>query len=207
MSPVPKGYSKNLPRVSEVVSAFYPFAGDSLARYEGWLASHGIRKEDYLSESQTIGTWVHKKIEDAINGKAKVPSQRTRKAKLVSEAIRFLKDNGLSPVETEKYIRTKWYQGTCDLLAIDGDGRKVIVDWKTWGAAKWKWKLPYKYQKNAGKIAKVRFQMSLYSYGLKADYAYAVELRDDGYRAYKLELMDRKSVKSLMEEYGKTIVR
>lgn len=202
----PSNYSKELPRVSEVVGEFFPFTNEKRSRYEGWLRGLGIKEGDYLEESQKVGTWVHENIEKAIKT-GRVTKAKSRKAELVRQAIKFIKDHGLTPVSTELYVKTKWYQGTCDLVALDGDGKLVVVDWKTWGAARWRWKLDYSWKKPKDKLDKVRFQLSLYSYPTKAKYAYAVELRDDGYRAYHMEVMTRKSIKSLMEEYGKTFVR
>ena len=196
----PSHYSAELPRVSTVVGAFYSFENTPQERFfKDWLKKHSITRDEYMDEAQRVGTLVHGKIEKYIKT-GKLP-KRGRESKLVREAARFIDDLGLTELETEVYVRTKWYQGTCDLLAKSPDGQIVVADWKTWGAAKWKWKLNYDYRRNQGKIDKVRMQMSLYAMPLAATKCYGVELRDDGYHSYASEPYKPDFLINLLDQY------
>jgi ATP-dependent exoDNAse (exonuclease V) beta subunit len=200
MSSTPSHYSKELPRVSSICEAFYKFNGTPEELFfENWLGKNGITREEYMEEACRAGTWVHNKVEQYVKT-GKLP-KRGRESKLVREAARFIHDKELTELQPEVYVRTKYFQGTCDLMAKDKNGKVVIADWKTWGAAKWKWKLNYDYRRNQHKIDKVKFQMSLYSFGLHADKAYGVELRDDGYKAYYSKPYNEEFIENLMKAY------
>lgn len=196
----PIHYSPELPRVSTIVGAFYSFDGTPQERFfKDWLKKNGITREEYMDEAVRVGSLVHGKIENYVKT-GKLP-KRGRESKLVKEAARFIHDYQLTEMKTEVYVKTKWYQGTCDLLAKAPDGSTIVADWKTWGAAKWKWKLNYDYRRNQGKVDKVRMQMSLYAMPLNATKCYGVELRDDGYRSYASEPYKPEFLEALLDQY------
>jgi len=64
---LPSNYDLSLPRVSEIVSFAYPFEGESLERFEGWLYVRGIQFDDYMEEASSGGRFVHAQMENKLN--------------------------------------------------------------------------------------------------------------------------------------------
>lgn len=48
---LPPKYHPTLPRVSQIVSFFYPFSGEGERRFRMWLEEKGIPYDDYMKEA------------------------------------------------------------------------------------------------------------------------------------------------------------
>lgn len=186
MSNNPPKYLKDLPRVSQIVESVFPFEGEAQRRFIDWLSNLKIDLEDYMEEASTWGTYVHKSLEDYLDGKL----FKWKKYKpLVESWIKFIEEYKVKKLATEHYVRTKYYQWTIDLVA-EMDGEEWILDWKTYGLAKIKWWLQSTYRKPYDKLKKARLQLSLYALAMGIKNIAVVELTEGWYYFHKLEVMD-----------------
>lgn len=122
-------------------------------------------------KAATIGTLVHKWIEDWLGGGAPELPKNPQMKRSVQSFLEWQRDAGLTPIETEfkVYSREHNYAGTCD---VDGmiNGERAIADWKT------------------GKAVYPEFPVQLMGYkiareeesGTRYDAMYAVVLPKDG---------------------------
>lgn len=194
---MPTNYSVSLPRVSQIVEWKYPFAGYARKRFLEWLEANEILLEDYMEEASSWGTYVHKSLEDYLDG---IPFKWKKYKSIVKWGIKFIKDTEIKKLHTEYYAKTKDYQWTIDLIA-EVDSEKWILDWKTYGLAKARWKLQSAYKKPYDKLKKARLQLSLYAYATWIKNIAVVELTEDGYHFHKLELMDKKEIEEIVKEF------
>ena len=63
---LPSNYDQRIPRVSQIVSYFYPMDSDSLDRFLSWLNMKGILYDDYMKEASSGGRYVHSQLEKFI---------------------------------------------------------------------------------------------------------------------------------------------
>lgn len=150
-----------------------------------------------MREASEGWTYVHKALEDYLTWK-KVSKKKYKN--LINAWIEFIKDSWLTPIATEKYIRTDDYQWTIDLVA-EVDGEEWILDWKSYWLAKTKFQLTNVYKKPYDKLKKARLQLSLYAYALWIKNIGVVELTEEGYYFHKLDLIPLKEIKEILLEY------
>ena len=97
----------------------------------------------------------------------KAPKKPTKiMEKCHNQWMRFLSENNIKIIKTEKKIIYKnLYHGTYDLL-VDWDGIKVLIDLKFWGCWYWtflKKEIPENHGMSASKLAKANFQTYCYA--------------------------------------------
>lgn len=162
----PTNYKKDIPRVSEIVSFYYPFEGTDKERwFRSWLLSHKGTYEAYMEEASRWGTYVHKKLEEYLKGMTQ-KNYKKEYASIVNQGKILLDSLWERNWETEVYFNEGRYQGTTDL--IDRTNFKV-GDFKTWGLAKRRFGIPENeesYRVPKEKLTKATLQLSLYAYGI-----------------------------------------
>ncbi len=82
------------------------------------------------------GAAAHKAIAAALAGRPYPPEHRPR----VRAALGFLRDKGLTLLAGEHLLvsHRHRYAGACDVATLRGDGRLVLVDWKTGSLARYR---------------------------------------------------------------------
>lgn len=193
----PPKYIQDLPRVSQICEWVYPFTGYARDRFHDWLFNNDIELEDYMKEASEWGTYVHKALEEYLDGK---PFKWKKYTNLVKAWIKFIKDTWIKKLSSEHYIRTKDYQWTIDLVAEYWE-EIWILDWKTYWLAKAKFSLPNVYKKPYDKLKKARLQLSLYAHAMGIKNIAVIELEEWGYHFHPLEIMDYEEVMKIAEEY------
>lgn len=63
---MPDNYKPGIPRVSQIVSHFYPFIGEPMERFKLWLSKNGVEYDDYMKEASEGGTYVHNQLEQYV---------------------------------------------------------------------------------------------------------------------------------------------
>lgn len=185
--------------MTEIVSKHHPFEGtEAETYYLKWLESKGVTRDEYMAAAVEVGTATHKIIENyVLTGEADVDD--TQAYGLASQAFKFLDEWQVKPLGAEVYVRHKdEYQGTCDLLATVG-GRRTIIDWKTWGAAKKRFGMDETRRSPGDKLAKASLQLSLYAMPLRATRCVVVELRPDRYYAHEVTRIPNATLKLLIK--------
>ncbi len=167
---LPEWYIDWIERVSKIVEFEYPFDWDWQKRFKDWLVAKHVLEEDYMLESTTVGTFVHKQLENYLTWK---PLDITDglfnlHANEISFWKKYIRDLVFAwgDLYSEKTIIDKnWrYQGTIDLVRICEKTKTVwLYDWKTWWIAKKRWNMPNEIKKNPDKLKKVALQLSLYA--------------------------------------------
>lgn len=224
MSKLPKGYKQGVPRVSNIVSFKFPFEWtDWERRYLSWLKKVWVDENLYLQKAQTIWTYIHKCMEDYVNGEVVILAEYNE---VVSKTIQlgfkyidelrseFWKEYNFvaEPVLMDKEER---YQGSSDLVLVHKTKKKVIIiDWKSFGISKsfflvkgTKKPLPNKYKKPYDKIKKGRLQFSLYWETYKQKW-YEVEdlilvyLHEDWAYPYSLEQIKTEELNTILKEFS-----
>lgn len=197
---LPSNYSETIPRVSEIVSYFYPFSQKDF--FSQWLSEKWISYNEYMKEATDWWTYIHKKIEEYWETK-KIPKTKNRYSYFVKNWISFLNDYNVEVVSQEEYIlSTKYnFQGTIDLIAKI-DWEDWLLDWKTYSLAKHKFNLDIKYSKPYTKLKKATLQLSLYALTKWIKNIWIIELAKDRYYFHKLKLMDKKVIIWLLKQYG-----
>lgn len=194
----PPNYEQWLPRVSQIVEFKFPFEGNAKMRFQDWLMSNDIREDDYMKEASEWGTYVHKSLEDYMDG---IPFTWRKYSKIVKAWIKFIEDTWIKKLSTEHYIKTSRYQWTIDLVAEYWE-EVWILDWKTFWLAKHKFWLPIpKYKKPYDKLKKARIQLSLYARAMGIKNIWVVELEVDGYHFHPLELVPDDELDLILKEY------
>jgi hypothetical protein len=150
-----------------------------------------------MKEASTWWTYVHLAMETY----GKTGKWRWKKYKeIVNNWIKFYEDYNVELLEAEKYVSCKQYQWTADAIAsIDGD--KWLLDWKTFGLAKYKYGLEGAYRKPYGKLKKAALQLTLYARLLWIKKIWVVELEKDWYHFHPLQLVDEKEIKEILLLY------
>lgn len=195
----PSNYSAVLPRVSSIVEYFYPFTNDAKARFYDWLSLYKVNPSDYMKEASSWWTFVHGALENYMKDKTKYKWRKYKK--FIEWWIKFLLDNDVTPLWMEVYFQTKNYQWTIDLIA-EIDWKKWILDWKTYGLAKYKFNIPIPdYRKPNDKLKKARLQLSLYAYAQGIENIWVIELTESWYHFHILEKIPDKEIKSMIKEY------
>lgn len=195
----PSRYTSKLPRVSSIVEYYYPFAASERDRFNNWLSKYGVTNYEYMKEASSGWTFVHSKIEYFINtGKRYRGKQYTW---FIESGIQFLIDNNIKPLVTEEYIRTDDYQWTIDLVA-EIDWEQWILDWKTFGLAKYAFNIPISpYKKPYDKLKKARLQLSLYAKAKWIKKIWIVELTPKWYHFHVLEIIPDDELITLIQDY------
>ena len=203
MANSPSNYIPNLPRVSAIVEWVYPFIGESKDRFHGWLERNNISLEAYIKEASEGGTYVHKAMEDYGNC---VPFKWRKYRSIVLSGINWHKDYSPIKNKSEVYVKCKEYQWTLDrLCSINWEW--WIIDFKSYGLAKAKFKLPNVYKKPYDKLKKARLQLSLYNRALGYKYKLAVvELTPDGYHFHVLEQLPKEELDELLLLYKNSFI-
>lgn len=196
---LPSSYAPGIPRVTDMVSRHFQFEGtDSEKYYLKWLESKGVTRDEYMEAAVTFGTAAHKIVEEyVLTGAAEASDSHPYQ--LASQAFKFLDEYKVKPLGAEVYARYKdSYQGTCDLLAMV-DGKRTIIDWKTWGAAKRKFGMDETRRAPGDKLAKASLQLSLYAMALRATRCIVVELTPDRYYAHEVPRITNQTLKLLIK--------
>jgi len=214
---LPEGYKKGVPRVSDIVSYIYPFEGEGKRRYQQWLKRVNVNEQDYLSEAQTIGTYIHQHMEDYCNW---IESEVGHTCPIIDETI----EKGFTYIDEVKkqYTKAKGremiaepvlldeqerFQGSSDLVLVNKKKNSVVViDWKSFWIAKARFSLPNKYKKPYDKIKKGRLQFSLYAEtyrqkGYKIEDIILVYLHQDWTFDYPLELYTSAELDKILTEF------
>lgn len=232
MNKLPEGYKEWIPRVSNIVSFIFPFEGDWKQRYLDWLADNvpegrkrgfSIDEDEYLTEAQDVGTFVHEQMElyilgitidtanplyerhiDVIKGWLEYIDQIKEK---------YTEENGWKLVAEPVLIDVKWrYQWSSDLVLVNDKLKKVIIkDWKTFWIAKARWDLPNLYKKPYDKIKKGALQFSLYAEvyrqrGYEIEGIDLVYLHYTGAYEYSLELYSTDALNKIVEDYEESLL-
>jgi len=115
-----------------------------------------------MLEASSAGTFIHKQLEDHAMGYLNAEKHPVYSL-LVEQGKLFMKEKGVTTIETEKYVASTLFQGTIDLIC-QIDEEEWIVDWKSYGVAKHKWNIDSTWRKPYGKLKKATIQLSLYAY-------------------------------------------
>lgn len=193
----PSNYKEWIPRVSSICEFIYPFHWESKDRFHWWLERNYISLSEYMREASTWGTYVHLAMETY----GKTWKWRWKKYKdIVNSGIQFYNDFNVRLIEAERYVSCKDYQWTTDAIA-EIDGKKWILDWKTYWLAKLKWNIESTYRKPYDKLKKARLQLSLYARLLWIENIWVVELDKNWYHFHPLELTPEKEIKEILLLY------
>lgn len=150
-----------------------------------------------MKEASTWGTYVHLAMETY----GKTWKWRWKKYQdIVNSWIQFYNDFSVKLLEAERYVSCKDYQWTTDAIA-EIDGKKWILDWKTYWLAKLKWNIESLYRKPYDKLKKARLQLSLYARTLWIKNIWVVELDKNWYHFHPLELTPEKEIKEILLLY------
>jgi len=168
MNNLPEWYKEGIERVSKVVEFVYPFTWNSKERYLKWLADNDIWENDYLTEAQDVGTFIHLQMEKFIKWEELDTDDilYDLHKEEIDYWLNFIKWIRAPSIKTEVVVRDKYnrFQWTIDLVLIDEDSKQVyLFDWKTWWIAKKKYWLPNVYRKPYSKLKKLALQLSLYA--------------------------------------------
>lgn len=197
-------YKKNLPRVSNIVEATFPFWWEDKQRFHDWLSNYKIRPDEYMEEASSWWTYVHKALEDYLDWK---PFKWKKYVNFVNAWIQFIKDYWIVKVYTEHYICTQFFQWTIDLVWEDRDGNLWLLDWKTYWLAKVKyWLAGWVYRKPYSKLKKAAMQLSLYAMWIaeskEIKWIAVIELCEDGqYHFHELKRWDDAELMRLVLDY------
>lgn len=124
----------------------------------------------------------------------------------IESAISFIKDKDVKFESCETYVKCVDYQGTADAVALI-DGKRWVLDWKTYGLAKDKFGIPQgKYRKPSDKLKKASLQLTLYARLLDAESIGIVELTEDGYVFHELEKIPEETVRLILKEFNNDYV-
>lgn len=193
----PSNYKEWIPRVSSICEFIYPFHWESKDRFHWWLERNYISLGEYMREASTWGTYVHLAMETY----GKTWKWRWKKyTSIVNSGIQFYNDFNVRLIEAERYVSCKDYQWTTDAIA-EIDGKKWILDWKTYWLAKLKWNIESTYRKPYDKLKKARLQLSLYARLLWIENIWVVELDKNWYHFHPLELLSEKEIKEILLLY------
>ncbi len=222
---LPEWYKKWISRVSEVVSFIFPFKGEDKQRYLDWLADavpdkrkrgFAINEDEYLKEAQYVWTFIHAQMENYMTWNR---GQDRRRKIYLTHNDTIMKWLDYIDKLKEDYPSAKWlpeqvvrdkderFQWTIDVVRVDEESKTVyLYDYKTWGIAKKRYKLPNTYKKPYWKLKKVSLQLSLYAEiyrqkGYKIWGIYAVWLHESWTYEYKLDLYSTKEIDRILAEY------
>lgn len=204
---LPPNYIEWVTRVSSLVEHLYPFEGTEWERrYKSWLKSKWIAEPEYIAEACDVGTFIHLQMEHKVLGNPLdvADDLYSKHRNEIDNWLDFMDSYKFTDMQTEIYCRDKHnrYQGSIDFLWTSPEGKKVLIDWKTWGIAKKRYWLPNKTTKPYDKLKKVALQMSLYAKALwNIDEIWVVWLHDEGAFVYKLELVEDSSLEELIESH------
>jgi len=204
---LPTWYIKWITRVSELVSFAFPFAWtEEEKRYKEWLVSKGINEVDYHKEACDVWTFVHLQMEKSVLGKELDKNDVLYKlhSAEIEGWLTFIKESAFTNIQTEVYCRDKHnrYQGSIDLLATNKEGKRILIDWKTFWIAKKKWLLNNNSAKPYSKLKKVALQLSLYAKALwNIDEIYMVWLHEKWTFVFKLDITPDKELEALLTRY------
>lgn len=201
MNKLPPKYDPNIPRVSSIVERAFPFKGtEDEKRFHMWLRDKGVDLFDYMKEASTWGTYIHSMLESFCINK-KIPRLKKEYKDIVMNGVLCIQEREITPIDNEVYIRTKKLQWTADLIA-NMDWKKRVMDWKSYGLAKYKFGLDsWRYNKPYSKLKKARLQLSIYAHALKIKNIAVIELDKNSYHFHELELMDKSEINQIIKEY------
>lgn len=200
---LPENYKEWVPRVSTIVSFFYPFEDNDRERFEKWVESKWVKVEEYMKEAQEWWTKVHQALEDyCITWSYYIEDEYKE---FVINWIEFLKDYNCTTIRNEEFIFTDNYQWTIDLIC-NIDGEEWVLDWKNWGLAKHKWDIPTKYVKPYSKLKKTTLQLSLYAHAKWIKNIGVIELTKDRYYFHKLKLISKKEINTIIKKFNTNLL-
>ena len=162
--------------------------------------SKDIELDEYMKEASEGGRYVHSALETFM----KSWEFNWKKYKnIINWGIQFLTDYKVIPLLIEEYIKTKDYQGTIDLIATI-DWVKWVLDWKSYGLAKDKFKIPQptEYRKPYDKLKKARLQLSLYARSKRINNIWIIELTQSGYHFHKLVPYSKEELNTFIKEFN-----
>lgn len=200
-------YKENVARVSDIVSFTFPFEGNSKDRYISWLDLNNIDPDLYMAEAQEVGTFIHKQMENFINKEVQEESDALyslHRAEITGW-LEWLQKQWFISLESEKYVcdENNRYQWTIDLVATKPNGKKVLIDWKSWGVRKKRFWLKNEYKKPYDKLKKVALQLSLYAKALEddVDEIWIVWLHESGAYMFPLEMWKDEEIEKIIENF------
>ena len=190
----------DLPRVTSLVEFMYPF-DDRF--FKSWLHEKEIDHSDYMELSCEWWTAIHQWVEDYLmkkRNKRQLMKDEPIYCDWISSGIDFIKDYKVKKAECEVYVKNNYYQWTADCICtINGD--RYVLDWKTFGLAKYIMIENKVTKPRKKKLEKVALQLSLYNVILKADKIAAVHLTPEWYWFYELDLVPMDDIKELIKKY------
>jgi hypothetical protein len=200
---LPKEYKQWIPRVSQIVEFAYPFKDEDRERFLEWLWKKWVEYVDYMEEASSWGRYVHWALEKFIL----TWEWNWKKYKgYVKGWIDFLNSGEYEVIATEYYVRCKNYQWTIDLIVRrKSDWKYWILDWKTYWLAKHKFWIPSLYRKPYDKLKKASLQLSLYRKAVKKwkiEFLWIIELWEDYCYYHPLDVVDDKTINTIVKEYG-----
>lgn len=200
---LPKEYSPNLPRVSQIVEFKYPFKEEDKDRFLEWLWKKWVEYVDYMEEASSGGRYVHAALEKYI-----LTWEFTWKKykEYVKNWIAFLDLGEYDVVATEYYTKCRDYQWTIDLVVRrKSDWKYWILDFKTYWLAKERFGIPSVYRKPYDKLKKASLQLSLYSDSVKRkwniEFIGIIEIGKDYCYYHPLEFIPQSEIKQIVKEF------
>ncbi len=219
--------------MSTIVGHKFPFKGtDAERRFLDWLADKvkphlkrgfAVCPEEYIKEACDVWTFIHLQLENYIDGNPidyQNPLYSLHKKEIEGgfKYIDWLKWKGELLTEVVICDDKDRYQGSIDLVIKNEKTKTVyIIDWKTWGVAKKKWKLPNvntrllksgkrSYKKNPDKNKKVELQLSLYwetyrQKGYKIGGIYVAHITEEGCFEVELKPWTSADINSLLTKF------
>lgn len=148
-----------------------------------------------MEEASSGGRYVHKQIERYLLWEEVEDSNKY--ADYIINWIEAIENLWIQAIEVEKYIKTKDYQGTIDIVA-EIEGQKWVIDIKTYWLAKHKFGIESSYKKPSDKLKKARLQLSLYAHTLGIKNVWVLELDKEWYHFHPLKLIPKKQIEKII---------
>ncbi len=153
-------YDNKYLSVTSIIELREPFDRESFSK---WCIKNGKNEKLISATSRLLGEKVSDYLDNYHNGLEAItkPPVDMLESRLLGGVDKFLKDWKL--IETEKKVvcESLNYAGRLDGLVEDKDGKRLLVDWKTFGA----WK-DGKYKKDSKKIKHTAWQLTMYANAL-----------------------------------------
>ena len=170
--------NKKYESVTTLLKKIFPFNKESFAK---WCKMNGYDPEVVGTLSTSMGT----KVSDWINNSTRdtkfldPPVIGKKEQGLYRGVQGFLEAHEVLQSEVTVYCDEYMYAGTFDGL-VKYKNKEYLMDWKTYGA--WKGK----YKRDSKKLKEVRYQLSMYRYALQQKLPLAVVIfKTDG--TYEIE--------------------
>lgn len=173
--------------VTSIIDLRKPFDKRS---FEVWCSKMGLDPELLSKNSSLLGEKVSRWLEDKANNLEELsdPPVDILEQRLKDGVELFAKDWDVKEAEVMVTCKELNYAGKLDgIVENRKTGKTFFMDWKTYGAYK---DTPYK--RDASKIKKCAWQLSLYKYAHEGDFDMAVVIfkNDGSYTIEELQFSD-----------------